>query len=114
MSRCLPLPKGRKSFSFWLSETVMLGEERMCWETPLVAGSHCGLRREPWLAQHEAQQEGFGVQASGCFMREDPAPGQGHSTRASWLGRARSPLWKHLEGPPCLCRAAVVLQAGWP
>uniref|UniRef100_A0A673UFG6 Adenosine receptor A2 n=1 Tax=Suricata suricatta TaxID=37032 RepID=A0A673UFG6_SURSU len=56
-------------------------------------------RREPWLAQHEAQQEGSGVRGSGHFML-----GGLHEVRATasenlgWAGPG-PPLWKHLEVP---------------
>lgn len=78
-----------------------------------MAGSHSQLRREPRLAQHEAQPGGFRVRGSGRFVLGDPAPGQGHSTRASWLGKAGSPLEKHLEVPPCLLQSSCG-GAGWP
>lgn len=79
-----------------------------------MAGFHFGLRREPRLEQHEAQKEGFGVRGSGRFMLGGPASGQSPSTRASWLARAGPQLQKHLEVPPCLRRAAVAEQVGWP
>lgn len=84
----------------------------MSWGTLPVAGSHFGLKREPWLAQHEAQQEGFGVRGSGHFMLGDPTSGQGHSTRASWLGRAQSPLQKHPEVPTWSSQSSCS-RAGW-
>lgn len=90
----LPLPTGRKSFSL-VDRASHVGKR-----VNVPGGPFHGQfplwteRREPWLEQHEAQQEGFGVRGSGRFTLGGPASGQDHSTGASWLGRAWFPTRK--------------------